>query len=143
MTATAWRFLGTTLFCGALAACGGGTEQPPYRPMMVNLTTTTAAQTKEITRGSPLGIDIDGTLARIDIGPAPVFLNVRDASGIFADSTVMAPTGNVYKVTVSIAPNVAPASYNGTLVVRACLDSACLTPYAGTTASVAYSLKVN
>jgi hypothetical protein len=143
MTKNAWRYFSATVVCGVLAGCGGGNDEPPpYRPMTVNLAVTTGAQAKEITQGAALSIDIDGTLQRIDIGPAPVYINVRDASGTFAATTVGGPSGNIFKVTVPIAANLAANSYAGTLVMRACLDADCNRVYVGTTASVAYTLKV-
>jgi hypothetical protein len=111
--------------------------------MIVHVAVTTGAQTKEMTQGASLNIAIEGSIQRIDIGPAPVFLDVRDAKGIFTTTTVMAPTINAFTLTVPVAPGVAAGSYTGTLVVRACLDASCLTPYLGDNGSVSYVLTVN
>ena len=111
--------------------------------MIVNLAGTTTTQNKEITQGAALSIDIDGTLQRIDIGPAPVYLNVRDATGVFVSTTVGGPTGNNFKVSIPLAANVLPGIYAGTLAMRACLDVACNTVYPGTLITVAYNLRVN
>ncbi len=144
MAAILWRVVSASVLCSALASCGGGEEgPPPDRPMIVNLAGTTTLQNKEITHGTTLNIEINGTLQRIDIGPAPVYLNVRDATGVFVSTTVGGPTGNDFKVSIPLAANVVPGVYSGTLAMRACLDAACNTVYPGTTVTVAYTLKVN
>lgn len=144
MAVTLWRNFSTAALCGMLASCGGGEDgPPPSRPMIVNLSITTTAQSREVTQGGTLNIDIDGTLQRIDIGPAPVFLNTRDAAGVFVPTTVRGPSGNIFRVSIPLAAAVAPGVYSGTLAMRACLDAACNTVYPGTSVSVAYTLRVN
>ena len=145
MGKSARQYLGPLVLCGMLAACGGASDPEPVasRPMMVTLDLISVAQAREITAGAQASIDMNGTLQRIDIGPFPVYLDVHDALGVFAPTTQAGPTNNLFKVSVPIAPNVTPGSYVGTLVMRACIDPACKTVYAGNTVSLAYTLKVN
>lgn len=144
MAVNLWRNFSTAALCSMLASCGGGEDgPPPSRPMIVNLAVTTTAQNREVTQGGTLSIDIDGTLQRIDIGPAPVFLDTRDAAGLFTPTTVSGPSGNIFRVSIPLAAAVAPGVYSGTLAMRACLDAACNTVYPGSIVSVAYTLKVH
>ena len=108
----------------------------------VTLTLTTVPIMADISQGDRYGVAMGGFWQ--SVGTAPVYLQANDSAGrFFVPVPVLAPRQPRYNIAVSM-PTTTPAGvYNGTLSVRACADNLCQQPYAGTTHSIAYSVRVN
>lgn len=110
----------------------------------VTLTLDTMPISAETTRGDGYSVELSGNWS-VGTGTAgSVFLQASDSAGTFIVPPVMpAPKRASYDIQLTLAGSATAGNYNGTLTVRACQDSLCAQPYADTTRSITYSLKVN
>jgi len=109
----------------------------------VTLTLQTLPVSAEISKGDRYAVTLGGTWQ--NTGTGAVYLQASDSAGTFVAPapTLVPPRPSTYRIALSLPTATAPGLYTGTLAVRACADSLCVQPYADTTHSIGYTLKVN
>lgn len=109
----------------------------------VTLTLSTAPVSAVIDKGDAFSVTMSGTWQATVAGT--IYLQASDSAGIFvAPAPVLAsPKRSTYNIGLGWPTSTSPGVYTGTLSVRACEDSLCAQPYAGTLHSVGYTVTVN
>ena len=120
----------------------------------VTLTLDTRPVSAEISKGDRYAVTLVGTWQ--NTGSGAVYLQASDSAAKFVTpAPVLADTVSTYRsrpsptsmatyrIILSLPTATAAGLHTGTLSVRACADSLCVQPYADTTYSIGYTLKVN
>ena len=139
MKATVWLAAVLTAVLGACGGGGGGGSVPP--PETVSVTITTPAIARTLAAGDELDFAVEGTWTG-NPGSEP-FLQLEDGDGRFSSpATLTRLASNGFRLAFKSLAAVPVGTHAGQLTVRACKDAACTATYAGTSASIAYELKV-
>ncbi|GFE84355.1 hypothetical protein GCM10011487_63550 [Steroidobacter agaridevorans] len=141
------------------AACGGGSgsggsspppsSSPPPTPQQpapeptVQVSVTSGNVDLDLAEGDAFPVKVAATWSATNLPSASsVYFQIADASSRFQiHAPQLATAGSDF--TIETAPDVGPGTYEGTLTVRACKDSACAQTYAGTSGSITYALRVS
>jgi outer membrane protein assembly factor BamB len=108
----------------------------------VTLTLDTRPASAEISKGDPYAALLTG--AWRNTGTGAVYLQASDSADTFvAPAPMLAGKFSTYRILLPLPTSTAAGLYTGTLTVRACADRLCVQPYADTTRSIGYALKVN
>ncbi|WP_153067226.1 PQQ-binding-like beta-propeller repeat protein [Steroidobacter cummioxidans] len=115
---------------------------PPETKVQISLTSGNVDL--ELAEGDELPQEIAGTWSATDLPSAnSVYLQITDASSRFQmPAPQLATAGTAFTFNLQTAADVPAGTYEGTLNVRACRDSACAQTYAGTSGSISYALRV-
>ena len=108
----------------------------------VTLTLDTLPISAVISQGDAFAATMSGTWQATAAGT--IYLQVSDSAGVFVAPapTLVSAKLSTYAIGLGLRTSTGPGVYTGTLSVRACEDSACSQPYAGTLHSVGYTVTV-
>ena len=108
----------------------------------VTLTLATPPISAVISQGDSYVATLAGTWS--NTGTSAVYVQASDSAGVFvAPAPVPGSKLSSYRIALSLPKTTPAGEYTGSFSVRACADSLCTQVHAGTTRSVAYTVKVN
>lgn len=136
---------GTT---GGTGGTGGNNSPPPPPPPpepVVTVSVSSGALDLVASEGDELPVSITTSWTATDLPTtAGVYLQLVDADSRFQlPAPPLSPGGGPFTFNVKTASTIAKGSYQGTILVRACKDSACAQRYTGTDGSVKYTVNVS
>jgi opacity protein-like surface antigen len=141
LVCVAWLFM--------IAGCGGGgSSQPTAAPPTVG-TPTVSRITHSTLQGEMMrDVALEGAVTGDveSLNGRQLYVSVQDPAALFASTAILQvfkeTSGWRYRLDLRGTPLQQPGNYTGNLVVRACLDTACSQPIAGTPMTLPFDVLV-